>query len=115
VATLFTRLFNVSGQKLDAQVLGVALAVYATTNTLGGTAAAKYGFTVDAIGTGHRLYNIGTNGAAFGVANNTNMEVLDILGAADARAVNGVLYNGNTGMRNMANNVFSGINQQGDI
>ena len=44
-----------------------------------------------------------------------DMEVLDILAATNARAVNGVLYNGNTGMRNMANNVFSGINQQGDI
>jgi hypothetical protein len=115
VAALFVRLFNVSGQKLDAQVLGVALAVYSTTSSLGGTAAARYGFTVDAIGTGHRLFNIGSNGAAFGVANNTNMEVLDILSAADARTVNGVLYGGDTTLRNMANNVFNGINQQGDI
>jgi parallel beta-helix repeat protein len=115
VATLFTKLFKAGGQKLDAQVLAVALAVYSTTNTLGGTAAARYGFAVDAIGTGHRLYNIGTNAAAFGVANNTKMEVLDILTAADARAVNGVLYGGNSGLRNMANNVFSGINEQGDI
>ena len=115
VAALFMRLFNVSGQKLDAQVLGVALAVYSTTNTLGGNAAAKYGFNVDAIGTGHALYNVTSNGAAFGVANNTKMEVLDILTACDVRAVNGVLYNGNTGLRNMANTVFDGINQQGDI
>ena len=115
VATLFTKLFNVSGQKLDAQVLAVALAVYGTNSSLGGTAAARYGFTVDAIGTGHRLYNIGSNGAAFGVANNTNMEVLDILDAANDRAVNGVLYNGNTTLRNMANTVFTGINEQGDI
>jgi hypothetical protein len=115
VAALFLRLFGASGQKLDAQVLGVALAVYSTTSSLGGTAAVKYGFTVDAIGTGHRLFNVTGNGAAFGVANNTSMEVLDILSACDLRAVNGVLYSGNTSLRNMANTVFDGINQQGDI
>jgi parallel beta-helix repeat protein len=115
VAALFKSLFKVSGQKLDAQVLGVALAVYSTTNSLGGTAAARYGFTVDAIGTGNRLYNIGGNGQAFGVANNINMTVLDILDAANDRAVNGVLYNGNATLRNMANTVFTGINERGDI
>ena len=35
--------------------------------------------------------------------------------AADAQAVNGVLYNGDTAKRNMANNVFSAINQAGGI
>ena len=42
-------------------------------------------------------------------------QVMDILLAADAQAVNGVLYNGNTARRNMANNVFSAINQAGGI
>jgi hypothetical protein len=43
------------------------------------------------------------------------MTIMDILLAADAQAVDGVLYNGDTTRRNMANNVFSGINQAGDI
>ena len=40
---------------------------------------------------------------------------MDILLAADAQARNGVLYNGNTAKRNMANDVFSAINQAGGI
>ena len=43
------------------------------------------------------------------------MTVMDLLLAADAQAVNGVLYNGNTAKRNKANNVFSAINQAGGI
>ena len=43
------------------------------------------------------------------------MTVMDLLLAADAQAVNGVLYNGNTTKRNKANNVFSAINQAGGI
>src|SRR5262249_961323 len=58
---------------------------------------------------------VGTNGAAFGVADNSVMTVMDLLLACDAQAVNGVLYNGNTAKRNMANTVFSGINQAGGI
>ena len=94
-------------------MLGVSLAVYATTQSLGGAYGAKYGFTVDAIGTGHRLYNVGNNGAAFDVANNTNVEVLDLLEAANAHAQGGVLYANDATLRTLANNVFTGINQQG--
>jgi hypothetical protein len=61
------------------------------------------------------MVNVGTNGAAFGVSNNTVMTVLDVLLAADAQAVNGVLYNGDTTKRNQANTVFSAINQAGGL
>jgi hypothetical protein len=40
---------------------------------------------------------------------------MNILLAADAQAVNGVLRNGNTTKRNQANTVFSEINQAGGI
>jgi hypothetical protein len=60
-------------------------------------------------------YDVGPNGAAFGVADNTTMTVLDILQAADAQAVNGILYNGDTTKRNQANTVFSAINEAGNI
>ena len=43
------------------------------------------------------------------------MTVMDLLLAADAQAVNGVLYNGNAAKRNKANNVFGAINQAGGI
>jgi len=116
IAGYFVTKFKQSGMKLDAQVLAVALAVYVTDVDLaGGTMAAKYGFEVSAEGTGAATYNIGANGAAFGVPDNTIMTVYDILAAADARAVGGVLYGGNWAMRTMANNVFAGINEAGDI
>jgi hypothetical protein len=106
----------VHGQKLDAQVLATALAVYVTDGTLDSTGVGtQYGFTVGGNGVGTSTFNVGANGAAFGVANNTTMTVMDLLLAADAQAVNGVLYNGDTAKRTMANNVFSAINQAGSI
>ena len=104
------------GQKLDAQVLAVALATYVTNSTLaGGNYAAGYGFNVSSSGTGSRTFNVGSSGAAFGVANNTTLTVMQILQAANTNAVSGSLWNGNTSLRNLANTVFDGINQTGDI
>ena len=104
------------GVKLDAQVLATALSVYATNATLDSTqAAAKYGFTVSGYGVGTATFNVGSNGDAFGVANNTSMTVLDLLLATEAQAVNGLLYNGNTARRNEANAVYSALNQAGGI
>ena len=116
VAALFQQDFVLKGVKLDAQVLATALSVYATNATLDNTqAATKYGFTVSGNGVGTATFNVGSNGAAFGVANNTTMTVMDLLLAADRQAVNGVLYNGNATDRNQANNVFSALNQAGGI
>jgi hypothetical protein len=116
VAALFQRDFLQKGQKLDAQVLATALAVYATNATLDSTqVAAAYGFTVRGDGVGTASVNVGSNGAAFGAADNTTMTVLDLLLAADAQAVNGVLYGGNAALRNKANNVFSAVNQAGAV
>ena len=50
-----------------------------------------------------------------GVANGTVRTVLQILQAANQQAANGVLYNGNSTLRNQANSIFDGINQAGDI
>jgi hypothetical protein len=116
VAALFQKDFVVKDQKLDAQVLATALAVYVTDPTLDGTGVgAQYGFIVAGNGVATSTYNVGPNGAAFGVADNATMTVMDLLLAVDAQAVNGVLYNGNAARRNMANNVFSAINQAGGI
>src|SRR5262249_57981823 len=116
VAALFQQDFVLQGPKLDAQVLATALSVYATNATLDATqVAAQYGFTVSGNGVGTATINVASNGDAFGVANNTNLTVMDLLLAADAQAVNGVLYNGNTTRRNEANSVFSAVNQAGGI
>src|SRR5438270_266020 len=64
---------------------------------------------------GTPAFRVGTNGSAFGVADNTTMTVMDLLLAVDAQTVNGVLYTGNTANRTKANNVFGAINQAGRI
>src|SRR5205814_1024815 len=116
VAALFQQDFVLKGVKLDAQVLATALSVYVTNATLDSTqVAAQYGFTVSGDGVGTATVNVGSNGDAFGVANNTVMSVLDLLLATDAQAVNGVLYNGNATKRNHANTIYSAVNQAGDI
>jgi streptogramin lyase len=116
VAALFQSDFVMKGVKLDAQLLATALSVYATNATLDPTkVAASYGFTVSGDGAGAATANVGSNGDAFGVANNTTMTLMDLLLAADAQAVNGVLYNGNAAKRNEANAVFSAVNQAGGI
>jgi hypothetical protein len=114
VAALFQADFVLKGVKLDAQVLATALSVYATNATLDATGvAAAYGFTVSGDGLGTATVNVGSNGDAFGVANNTTLSVLDLLRATDAQAVNGVLYNGDATKRNHANNVYSALNEAG--
>jgi hypothetical protein len=103
-------------QKLDAQVLATVFAVYVTDGTLDNTGVGtQYGFTVGGNGVATATYNVGTNGAAFGAADNTVMTVMDLLLATDAQAVNGVLYGGGTTKRNKANTVFSAINTAGGI
>jgi hypothetical protein len=115
VAALFLKFFDVKGVKADAQVLAVALADYATTASLGGSAAKAYGFTVTAGGVGTAAFNVGSAGAAFGVPNGTVLSVAQILSYADSKSKNGLLYNGDTSLIVLANSVFDGINQGGDI
>ena len=97
-------------------MLATALAVYVTNATLDPTqVAARYGFTVSGCGVGTATVNVGSNGDAFGVANNTTMTVMDLLLATDAQAVDGVLYHGNQTRRGEAVNVYSAVNVSGDI
>jgi hypothetical protein len=116
VASFFQSRFVVHGQKLDAQVLATALAVYVTDATLDSTSVgSQYGFTVSGNGVATATFNVGGDGAAFGVTNNTTMTVMNLLLAVDAQSVNGILYNGDTTKRNMANDIFSDINEAGGI
>jgi hypothetical protein len=110
--------------KVDCQVLATALAVYVTNQSLAGTMAAAYGFQVSATGLGTRTVNVGSSGAAFGVANNVTVSVMDLLLAVNARSRNGLLYDLNgdgridgaeVSYRTMANDVFTATNEAGDI
>src|SRR5438876_10456626 len=131
VAAFYKQLFARTAQtapagppKVDAQIMATALAVYVTNQSLSGTTAAAYGFQVTATGVGTRTFNVGSNGAAFGAANNASLSVLDLLLAVNARSHNGLLYDLNgdgridsseAGYRTMANDLFSAINEAGGI
>jgi hypothetical protein len=77
--------------------------------------AANYGFTVSGDGVGTATVNVGSNGDAFGVADNTDMTVMDLLLATNDQAVNGLLYGGNATKRAHANNVYGAMNNAGGI
>jgi len=113
VAARFLDYFNVKGTKTYAQILAGALACYATSSTLaGGKMAAKYGFDVSSTGVGNKFYNVGSNGAAIGLANNTSYPVWVLLQAANHYCSGGKI----TSIAfNALNNIFDGINSTGDI
>jgi hypothetical protein len=127
--TLFARTAHTAAgggpAKVDAQVMATALAVYVTNQSLAGTTASAYGFQVSEAGVGTRTFDVGGSGAAFGVAANSQVGVLDLLLAVNSRSRNGLLYDldgdgdatdaQETSYRTMANNVFSAINEAGDI
>lgn len=114
VAQAFQQRFVVK-DKLDAQLMASALNVYATNASLAGADAGVYGFAVSPYGLGESTWNVGANGAAFGVSDDSTLTVIQLLDACDSQAVQGVLYDGNTGLRDMALNVFGGINSDGSI
>jgi hypothetical protein len=115
VAAYFQTLFNQGGDKVQAQVLAVALDVYTTTSSLGGNAGTAYGFTVSATGLGARFYGVGADGAAFGVANNTTLTVYGLLAAVNGKAAKGLLYNGDVTLQAEAADLFSSLDQSGGI
>lgn len=116
IAAFFQGRFVLKGEKLDAQVLATALAVYITNATLNDTGAGSdLGFIVESRGVGTASFDVGTNGAAFGVADGSVLTVMDLLLAVDERALDGVLYVGEPLKRKKANAVFGAINQVGGI
>jgi hypothetical protein len=112
VAAFFLSQSALSAPKVEAEVLAAALNVYATTASLGGTAGQAYGFTVSTTGLGARSFNVGCDGAAFGVANHTTLNVYQLLRAVNKKVVNGVLYNGDATLRQMAADLFDALNQE---
>jgi uncharacterized delta-60 repeat protein len=106
--------------KVDAQVLATAFAIYVTNSSLAGNGAASYGFQVTGDGMATKTFNVGNGGAAFGVADHSNVQILDLLLAVNARSTNGLLFDMNgdsdtneTLFRQIANDVFEAINDSG--
>ena len=115
VAAFYQIQFALAGSNLEAEVLATALNVYATTQSLGGTTGKAHHFIVSAGGLGADFFNVGADGAAFGVANNTSLDVYDLLKAADRQSVSGVFYNGTKSLQKLAKNLFHGVNTPGSI
>ena len=78
--------------KFDAQVMAVGFAVYVTNSNLAGLAGVDFGFLVTDTGVGTAVINVGDNGEAFGVADNTDLTVLDALFAIDSFTQEGLIY-----------------------
>ncbi len=111
VAAYYMTLFGQSGlQKTYAQVLAVALAVYATEPSLGRAQGAGQGFIQSTAGTGGATFNVGSAGAAIHVANGTTLTVLQILEDQDAVDSGGIIPD-----LTDTNTIFNGINSDGDL
>jgi hypothetical protein len=121
-ATIATIYDNLSTAGVQAntyiQAFAVALGIYADTIGLGFNAtAAKFGFMPVPGGGGSLTFNVGNNGAAFGVPNGTSLTVMQILEVADANfdPATGLFYGGDPTLTSELNNVLAGITQAGDI
>jgi len=114
VAAFYLSLWALHHDNADVEVLATALNVYATTLSLGGTAGVAYGFLVTNEGLGAVSVNVGGDGAAFGVANGTTLNVYELLASANQQAVNGVLYAGNSKTLDRAEDLFEQINESGN-
>jgi hypothetical protein len=119
VSAQFRTYFRVSGTpKVYAQIMAGAIASYVTNTAVSGTdpalvsARTKFGFNSSVGGTWNKLYNVGSNGAAIGVPNNSSWTVAQLLNRASTMKASGSFT---TAVSNAFNSIFDGINRQGDI
>ncbi|WP_372898515.1 SdrD B-like domain-containing protein [Stieleria sp.] len=136
VASFFKTIFKAKKQrgstgptKLDPQVLAVAFAVYVTNESLAGTAAQSYGFVTDSDGVGARLYDVdaaigtGSSEQLFGSGVPSVLSVMEILTRVDNASTDGIVFDDGVGgidslealRRSLANDLFTSINEAGDI
>jgi len=115
VASYFQKLFDMPGPRLEAKVLALALSVYATTRSLGGDVAEAYGFTVTDHGLFAYTFNVGADGAAFGVADNSVLTVYELLQAVNARANRALLYYYDPALRKKATDLLGNLADAGAI
>ncbi|MCA9059546.1 MAG: hypothetical protein KDA85_13660, partial [Planctomycetaceae bacterium] len=112
--------------KVDAEFMAVALATFFTSRNLAGEIAVQYGFTVTDTGIATKIVNVGADGAAFGVNDDTNLTILQLLLATNEMTDvcnqqlgfaaiydqdgNGVIDATESALRTSAHRVFSSIN-----
>jgi hypothetical protein len=140
-----TAVENGGTPKVDAQVLAVALAAYATSENLAGTVAQNYGFTTSADGIACSTFNVlsvmsveeaamlGLSTADGNMDAAGNATIIDILLATNDKTSLGLLYDhdqnlddghdGGNGtidsferlLRTLANVLYTAMNEQSDI
>jgi parallel beta-helix repeat protein len=124
IAAYYATLYKTTSQKLDAHVLSLALATYVTDANLAGTVGRNYGFIVSDTGLSGATFNVGGNGAAFGLANQTVAAVSTLLNIANDRSSNGILFDVNhdgvldateQSWRSLATALFNAIDNAGGI
>jgi CSLREA domain-containing protein len=115
IAALFETLFSSPTPQVGAEILSEALNIYATTASLGGIAGAADGFLVSGTGLGALSFNVGSDGAPFGVANDTTRNVYEMLVGVNSRTLKGVPYNGGMLYQQEAAALFAALNQAGSI
>jgi hypothetical protein len=120
VAAVYLDLFPPSGvaKNTYVQAFAVALACYATSTSLGANSTTvSFGFNMSPGGTSAKIFNVGSNGAAFGVPNGTTLTVFQVLEKANANfdPATGLFYGGDQTLTSELNNVLDGINTAGDI
>ena len=126
--------------KVDAQFMATALATFATSSSLSNGSGSDFGFNLTTLGIGNIVINVGDSGAAFGTADDTDMTIMDVLLATNRLTASGAdaLYDGardldndnqvddtlgslgtlddfEKSLRNLANRVYSAINEVGHI
>ena len=77
-------LLSVLTAKVDIEFMSIALATYFTNSSLAGNVADAYGFNVTQTGIGTNIVNVGISGEAFGVADYTDMTIMQILSASNS-------------------------------
>jgi hypothetical protein len=112
---LFTQ-YNTN--QLDAEVMALALYIFATTSSLGmgaggTTPATAYSLPVDANGLGAYSCSVGFHGVAFSVANNTVLDIFQIMLAANNSAMGSEPWGTNLSLRNHGQAVIGVID--GDL
>jgi hypothetical protein len=120
IASVYSNLWTPSGVTKNTYVQAFALALncYATSASLGANATtAGFGFNTSPDGTCSRTFNVGSNGAAFGVSNGTTLTVFQVIAAANANfnPTTGLFYGGDQVLTSDLNNVLADINSSADI
>ena len=79
VASYYKMLYANAVKKAETGALALALSAYVTNSNLAGNVGTTYGFAVSTTGLGTATVNVGINGAAFGINNNTIITITELL------------------------------------